>query len=59
MAGFGHTAANGGVYSTTRIPFGASFRATLSSAQNRSGTFWFIIRGVEAYPVLLGDLGKL
>eukprot|EP00041_Stephanoeca_diplocostata_P025931 m.691229 g.691229 ORF g.691229 m.691229 type:complete len:578 (-) comp22853_c0_seq5:924-2657(-) len=51
---FGHTAANGAVYSTIRIPFGKSFRATLTSSA--SGTFWFIIRGVEDYPVVLGDL---
>jgi len=43
------------VYSTMRIPFGARLRATLQ-APSVGGTFWFIIRGVEAYPVVLGDL---
>jgi len=51
---FGHTAANGGVYSTMRIPFGSKIRATLTS--KFGGTFWFIIRGIENYPVQLGDL---
>lgn len=46
---FGHTASNGGVYSTIRIPFGTSLWATLTAPA--SGTFWFIIRGVENYPV--------
>jgi hypothetical protein len=54
---FGHTANKGGVYSTVRIPFGASVRTTIESAQaDRGGTFWFIVRGLEAYPVVLGDL---
>ena len=51
---FGHTANNGGVYSTVRIPFGKSLRATLTAPA--SGTFWFIIRGVENLPVVLGDM---
>lgn len=51
---WGHTANNGGVYSTVRVPFGKSLRATLTSPN--SGTFWFIIRGVEALPVVIGDL---
>lgn len=51
---FGHTAANGGVYSTVRMPFQKSFKATLTS--KNSGTFWFIVRGVEDYPVVVGDL---
>ena len=54
VGAFGHTAKNGGVYSTMRIPFGKSLRATLYSKSR--GTFWFIIRGLESYPVVLGDL---
>ena len=46
----------GGVYSTVRIPFAKNLRATLSSAQNTTGKFFFIIRGIEAYPVQIGDL---
>lgn len=37
-----------------RIPFGSKIRATLTS--KFGGTFWFIIRGIENYPVQLGDL---
>eukprot|EP00657_Telonema_sp_P-1_P006870 TRINITY_DN26337_c0_g1_i1.p1 TRINITY_DN26337_c0_g1~~TRINITY_DN26337_c0_g1_i1.p1 ORF type:complete len:282 (-),score=81.10 TRINITY_DN26337_c0_g1_i1:146-991(-) len=54
IALFGHTASKGGVYSTMRVPFGKNVRVTLTSAM--SGTFWFIVRGIESYPVLLGDL---
>jgi len=54
---FGHTAAGGGVYSTWRIPFGKSVKTTIeSSLKNTTGVFWFIVRGIEAYPVQLGDL---
>ena len=54
---FGHTANKGGVYSTMRVPFGASVRTTIeSNEEDRSGTFWFIVRGLEAYPTVLGDL---
>lgn len=52
----GHTAANGGVYSTVRIPFAKSIRSTITSASSTGGTFWFIIRGVEGYPIALGDV---
>ena len=48
-----HTA-NGGIYNTIRIPFSKSFRVT-ATTQN-SGMMWYIIRGVENYPVVLGDL---
>ena len=41
---FGHTARQGGVYSTVRIPFGKSLRATITSPDPQDGTFWFIIR---------------
>jgi len=51
---FGHTATNGGVYSTVRIPFGANIKLTLTSTH--SGTFWFIVRGLERYHTVLGDL---
>lgn len=53
---FGHTAKNGGVYSTMRIPFGSSVRVTIESGVPASGIFWMIVRGVESYPVVLGDL---
>jgi hypothetical protein len=53
---FGHTAKDGGVYSTMRIPFGSSVRTTIESGVPAEGIFWMIVRGTEAYPVVLGDL---
>lgn len=55
---FGKTAQTGGVWSTMRIPFGVSLRVTLQQAaecQSQS-TYWFIIRGVEALGVTLGEI---
>ncbi|EDO40043.1 predicted protein [Nematostella vectensis] len=51
----GHTA-NGGIYNTIPIPFGKSFRVTAENNNTGNGYYWFIIRGVENYPVVLGDL---
>jgi len=48
-----HTA-DGGIYNTFRIPFGKSFRVT--ATRPTFGQFWYIIRGVENYPLVLGDL---
>ena len=57
---FGHTAQHGGVYSTMRIPFASSVRTTIESGVRNPpgghGTFWMIVRGIESYPVVLGDL---
>ena len=50
----GHEAKNGAVYNTFRIPFGKSFRVTATRPNHAE--FWYIIRGVENYPVVLGDL---
>ena len=50
----GHEANNGAVYNTFRIPFGKSFRVT--AKRPHPARFWYIIRGVENYPVVLGDL---
>ena len=52
----GHTAANGGVYSTVRIPFGKHVKTTITNGTPKGGTFWFIVRGVESYPVVVGDV---
>ena len=49
----GHDA-DGGIFNTFRIPFGKSFRVTATRAVHSQ--FWYIIRGVENYPVVLGDL---
>ena len=50
----GHTAYGGGLYNTFRIPYSTSVRVTATSAY--AGFFWYIIRGVENYPLVLGDL---
>ena len=47
-------AADGGIYNTIDIPFNKSFRVTATTTD--SGRFWYIIRGVENYPLVLGDL---
>lgn len=47
-------AADGGIYNTYRIPFSKSFRVT--ATHPKGGAFWYIIRGVENYPLILGDL---
>uniref|UniRef100_A0A1X7UWK7 Uncharacterized protein n=1 Tax=Amphimedon queenslandica TaxID=400682 RepID=A0A1X7UWK7_AMPQE len=47
-------AADGGIYNTYRIPFANSFKVT--ATHPNGGTFWYIIRGVENYPLILGDL---
>lgn len=47
-------AADGGIYNTYRIPFSKSFRVT--ATHPNGGSFFYIIRGVENYPLILGDL---
>ena len=49
-----HAASGGGLCNTFRVPFLKSFRVTLTHPTG--GTFWYIIRGVENYPLVLGDL---
>ena len=46
--------ADGGIQNSYRIPYGKSFRVTGTSPN--SGHFWYIIRGVENYPLVIGDL---
>ena len=48
-----HTA-DGGIYNTYRIPFSKSFRVTATHPVG--GYFFYIIRGVENMPVVVGDL---
>ncbi|KAL5516887.1 hypothetical protein EMCRGX_G002326 [Ephydatia muelleri] len=50
----GRTANGGGLYNTFRIPYSVSIRVTVTTPY--SGLFWYIIRGVENYPLVLGDL---
>lgn len=52
----GKTARSGGVYSTVRIPFTRNIRTTVTSSYAHDGVLWFIIRGLESQPVILGDL---
>lgn len=47
-------AADGGIYNTYRIPFSKSFKVT--AMHPRGGAFFYIIRGVENMPVIVGDL---
>lgn len=53
---FGHTAHDGGgFFNTFRIPFGKSIKITFQ----RPGpdcTIWYIVRGVENLPVIIGDV---
>ncbi len=44
-----------GLVNTYRIPFGSSIIITLSHPIQEC-TFWYIVRGVENMPVVLGDL---
>ena len=48
-----HTA-DGGIYNTYSIPFSKSFRVTATHPVG--GYFFYIIRGVENMPVVVGDL---
>ncbi len=54
----GKTASSGGVYSTMRIPFQRRFRSTIQADPSVKGqsVYWMIVRGIEAYPVVVGDL---
>ena len=49
----GHEA-DGGIYNTYRVPYGKSIRIT--ATRPTTGTFWYIVRGVENYPIIVGDL---
>lgn len=51
----GHLASSGGLYNTIRMPFQKSIRVSFVSPTNQ-GYYWFIIRGAENYPIVVGDL---
>ena len=53
MRRIGHEA-DGGIYNTYRIPYAQTF--TVTATHPTGGAFWYIIRGVENYPVVIGDL---
>lgn len=50
----GHTDKGGALYNTFRIPFQKSIKITATSPSD--GFTWYIVRGVENFPVVLGDL---
>eukprot|EP01083_Nonionella_stella_P228807 810590_1 len=50
----GHNAANGALFNTYRIPFQKSINITILN--QKTATFWYIVRGVLNYPVIIGDL---
>jgi len=52
----GKTAHGGGAYHTYRIPFTSSIKITANLAYQADNVFWFIVRGLENTPVILGDL---
>jgi len=52
----GKNAHGGGLYNTYRIPFGTNVRVTATLAWDTPNTFWFILRGLENIPTLVGDL---
>lgn len=39
-----------------RIPFFKNIRSTVTSSYRHDAVLWFIIRGLESHPVVLGDL---
>ena len=51
----GHLAKGGGLYNTFRIPFAKSIRITFVSTKGQ-GYYWFIVRGSENYPIVIGDI---
>jgi len=57
-ARLGKTGHPSGLYNTYRIPFGKSIRVTgqLGAGIEKPQVFWWIIRGVENFPVFLGNL---
>ena len=50
----GFLAEDGGLYNTIRFPFQKSIRITFLTTGDC--VYWFIVRGVENYPVVTGDM---
>ena len=50
----GHLAENGGIYNTIRVPFQKSIY--ISIIATRHGHYWYNVRGVRNYPLIIGDL---
>jgi hypothetical protein len=53
MRRIGHEA-DGGIYNTYRIPYLQNF--TVTATHPTGGAFWYIIRGMENYPIVISDL---
>jgi hypothetical protein len=51
-----HVADGGGLYNTIRIPFLKSLKITVSRTHSLLKIIYYIVRGVENYPLVLGDL---
>ena len=43
-------------HSSARIPFTQNIRTTITSPYTHDAVLWFVIRGLESYPVTLGDI---
>lgn len=58
IARMGKTGSPSGVYNTFRIPFGSKIRVTgqLSADAEKNQPFWWIVRGTENLPVILGGV---
>jgi len=58
IARMGKTGSPSGVYNTFRIPFGSKIRVTgqLGANADKNQPFWWIIRGTENLPVILGGV---
>lgn len=52
----GKNAHGGGIYHTYRIPFGSDIKITATLDHAASNVFWFIVRGVDNFPIMLGDV---
>lgn len=54
----GKTGSPSGIYNTFRIPFGKDIKVTaqLGSESPDNPLFWWIIRGTENLPIMLGDV---
>jgi len=52
----GKNAHGGGIYHTFRIPFGKSIIITAQLDHQADNVFWFIVRGMDNMPIVMGDL---
>ncbi len=50
----GHVGRQGGLYNTFKIPFKQFVYVSMISKHN--GSYWYTVRGVQNYPLIIGDL---